>query len=62
MRKQNLSLLVRVLSPSLSQSSTWATGRAIVREHGLGLRGLNRGLSATLGRHGVFNMIYFRLF
>lgn len=39
--------------------STWAVTRKIVAENGIGLRGLNRGLSATIGRNGVFNMIYF---
>lgn len=39
--------------------STWATTRLIVAEHGLGSRGLNRGLTATIGRNGVFNMLYF---
>lgn len=41
------------------QPSTWATAREIVRRDGFGMRGLNKGLTATLGRHGVFNMIYF---
>lgn len=39
--------------------STFAQARRIARTEGLGLRGLNKGLSATLGRHGVFNMVYF---
>ena len=30
-----------------------------MRTHGFGTRGLNKGITATLGRHGVFNMIYF---
>lgn len=28
-------------------------------QDGLGLRGLNKGLTATIGRNGTFNMIYF---
>ena len=48
------------LSPQ--QPSTWATARHIVRYEGLGMSGLNKGLTATLGRHGVFNMIYFSLY
>lgn len=44
------------------QKSTFATAREIVRQDGFGLRGLNKGLSATLGRHGVFNMIYFSFY
>uniref|UniRef100_UPI00398EDCDC mitochondrial 2-oxodicarboxylate carrier isoform X2 n=1 Tax=Pristiophorus japonicus TaxID=55135 RepID=UPI00398EDCDC len=41
------------------QPSTFAYAREIIRSQGFGLRGLNKGLTATLGRHGVFNMIYF---
>uniref|UniRef100_A0A4W3GKN1 Mitochondrial 2-oxodicarboxylate carrier n=1 Tax=Callorhinchus milii TaxID=7868 RepID=A0A4W3GKN1_CALMI len=41
------------------QLSTFAYAREIVRSQGFGLQGLNKGLTATLGRHGVFNMIYF---
>lgn len=33
--------------------------RHIVRTGGIGLRGLNKGLTATIGRNGTFNMIYF---
>jgi solute carrier family 25 2-oxodicarboxylate transporter 21 len=33
--------------------------RQIIKKEGLGLRGLNKGLTATLGRHGAFNMVYF---
>uniref|UniRef100_A0A1Q3FD98 Mitochondrial 2-oxodicarboxylate carrier n=1 Tax=Culex tarsalis TaxID=7177 RepID=A0A1Q3FD98_CULTA len=39
--------------------STWAVTRQIINESGFGLGGLNRGLTATIGRNGVFNMIYF---
>ncbi|ETN63783.1 mitochondrial oxodicarboxylate carrier [Anopheles darlingi] len=39
--------------------STWAVTRQIIGESGFGLNGLNRGLTATIGRNGVFNMIYF---
>jgi solute carrier family 25 2-oxodicarboxylate transporter 21 len=31
----------------------------IVRNDGLGFRGLNKGVTATIARNGVFNMIYF---
>ncbi|XP_066492777.1 mitochondrial 2-oxodicarboxylate carrier isoform X1 [Tiliqua scincoides] len=41
------------------QPSTLAKARQIVQADGLGLHGLNKGLPATLGRHGVFNMVYF---
>ncbi|KAJ2951717.1 hypothetical protein O0L34_g13881 [Tuta absoluta] len=39
--------------------STWTVTRQIVRENGLGFKGLNKGLSATIARNGVFNMVYF---
>ncbi|XP_038612495.1 mitochondrial 2-oxodicarboxylate carrier isoform X4 [Tachyglossus aculeatus] len=41
------------------QPSTLAYARHIIKTEGLGLQGLNKGLTATLGRHGVFNMVYF---
>lgn len=41
------------------QSSTYKTAREIVRKDGFGLKGLNKGLTSTLGRNGVFNMVYF---
>ncbi|XP_043285091.1 mitochondrial 2-oxodicarboxylate carrier [Venturia canescens] len=39
--------------------STLAVTREIVRNKGLGLNGLNKGLSATVMRNGVFNCFYF---
>lgn len=33
--------------------------RQIIKKDGFGLQGLNKGLTATIGRNGVFNMIYF---
>lgn len=39
--------------------TTWSVTRQIVREHGLGSKGLNKGLTATIARNGVFNMVYF---
>lgn len=41
------------------QPSTLSYARHIIKKEGLGLRGLNKGFTATLGRHGVFNMVYF---
>jgi solute carrier family 25 (mitochondrial 2-oxodicarboxylate transporter), member 21 len=38
---------------------TFQATRQIIKEHGIGSKGLNRGLTATIGRNGVFNMIYF---
>ncbi|KAM7154926.1 mitochondrial 2-oxodicarboxylate carrier isoform 2-T2 [Molossus nigricans] len=41
------------------QPSTMSYARHIIKTEGLGLQGLNKGFTATLGRHGVFNMVYF---
>jgi hypothetical protein len=41
------------------QPSTFAYARQIIKKEGLGFQGLNKGLTATLGRHGIFNMVYF---
>ncbi|XP_049452485.1 mitochondrial 2-oxodicarboxylate carrier isoform X2 [Epinephelus fuscoguttatus] len=41
------------------QPSSFAQARHIINANGFGLNGLNKGLTSTLGRHGVFNMIYF---
>lgn len=43
----------------IQQPSTVAKARQIIQADGFGLQGLNKGLPATLGRHGVFNMVYF---
>lgn len=42
--------------------STWAVARQIVKSDGFGFRGLNKGVTATIGRNGLFNMIYFGFF
>ncbi|XP_049768872.1 mitochondrial 2-oxodicarboxylate carrier isoform X2 [Schistocerca cancellata] len=39
--------------------STWSVTKEIIRTQGLGLRGLNKGVTATIARNGVFNMVYF---
>lgn len=39
--------------------STWSVTRKIIVSDGLGLRGINKGLFATIARNGVYNMIYF---
>ncbi|XP_078000825.1 mitochondrial 2-oxodicarboxylate carrier-like [Glandiceps talaboti] len=44
------------------QRSAYATARLIVRERGIGLNGLYLGITATLGRHGVFNCLYFSFY
>ncbi|KAM9554617.1 mitochondrial 2-oxodicarboxylate carrier isoform 1-T1 [Guaruba guarouba] len=41
------------------QPSSFVQARQIIKASGLGFQGLNKGLTATLGRHGVFNMVYF---
>jgi solute carrier family 25 2-oxodicarboxylate transporter 21 len=39
--------------------STWTVTKQIVSTQGIGLRGLNKGVTATIARNGVFNMVYF---
>lgn len=39
--------------------STFAVTKEIIRKNGLGLNGLNKGLSATVLRNGFFNLVYF---
>lgn len=36
--------------------------REIIAKEGFGLKGINKGLVATIGRHNVWNMIYFGLY
>ncbi|MCL4129274.1 UNVERIFIED_CONTAM: hypothetical protein GTU68_058069, partial [Idotea baltica] len=49
-------------SKALVAPSSWQVTREIVRTQGIGLRGLNKGLTATIGRNGTFNMVYFGIF
>jgi len=44
------------------QESTFRKASRIIKEGGIGTNGLNRGLTATLGRHGVWNMVYFGIY
>ena len=44
---------------TLQTPNTWIFAREIVRRDGFGTRGLLKGLTATLARHGIFNAIYF---
>ncbi|XP_069494519.1 mitochondrial 2-oxodicarboxylate carrier isoform X2 [Ambystoma mexicanum] len=44
---------------SVQRHSTFTQAQHIITSEGFGLRGLNKGLTSTLGRHGVFNMVYF---
>ncbi|XP_048218452.1 mitochondrial 2-oxodicarboxylate carrier [Perognathus longimembris pacificus] len=44
---------------STEHPSTLSFAKQIIKKDGLGLQGLNKGLTATLGRHGAFNMAYF---
>ncbi|WKY16833.1 hypothetical protein Q1695_001445 [Nippostrongylus brasiliensis] len=46
----------------MEQKSTATVAREIIKTDGMGLNGLYRGFTATLGRHGVWNMIYFGLY
>lgn len=39
--------------------STWSVTKEIIKKDGFGFKGLNKGVTATIGRNGVFNMIYF---
>ncbi|XP_011183072.1 mitochondrial 2-oxodicarboxylate carrier [Zeugodacus cucurbitae] len=39
--------------------STWSVAKRIVKTNGLGFQGLNKGVTATMGRNGTFNMVYF---
>ncbi|XP_064108216.1 mitochondrial 2-oxodicarboxylate carrier-like isoform X2 [Macrobrachium nipponense] len=41
---------------------TFAVAREIIKTQGLGFRGLNKGVTATIGRNGLFNCVYFGLF
>ncbi|KAF1746705.1 hypothetical protein GCK72_023162 [Caenorhabditis remanei] len=44
------------------QKSTAAMAREIYKTEGFGTSGLYRGLGATFGRHGAWNMVYFGLY
>ncbi|KAK6032271.1 2-oxodicarboxylate carrier 2 domain protein [Ostertagia ostertagi] len=46
----------------MEQKSTAAMARDIIKTDGMGFNGLYRGFTATLGRHGVWNMFYFGLY
>ncbi|XP_044731163.1 mitochondrial 2-oxodicarboxylate carrier [Chrysoperla carnea] len=39
--------------------STWQVTRSIIKSQGIGFRGLNKGVDATIWRNAVFNAIYF---
>lgn len=41
------------------QQTAFGTAREILKKDGFGLRGLNKGLTATIARHGIWNMCYF---
>ena len=48
-----------VCSCFLKSPSTYGHARYIVKQNGFGTRGLMKGLTATLLRHGVWNTVYF---
>ncbi|CAE1295815.1 SLC25A21 [Acanthosepion pharaonis] len=60
-RYKNLFSIGQHLSQPVQQS-TISTAREILKKDGFGNKGLNKGLTSTLGRHGVFNMIYFSFY
>ena len=39
--------------------STWAVTKQIIQKDGFGFRGINKGVTATMSRNGIFNMVYF---
>ncbi|XP_049795735.1 mitochondrial 2-oxodicarboxylate carrier-like [Schistocerca nitens] len=49
-------------SPVEKAPSTWDVLKKIVSNKGYGVEGLNRGMSATIISHGIFNMVYFGVF
>lgn len=51
-----------IFNYSVQQPSSFAQARLIIKKGGFGLNGLNKGLTSTLGRHGIFNMIYFSFY
>jgi len=40
-------------------AGTWAVTKQIIQKDGFGFRGLNKGVTATMSRNGIFNMVYF---
>ena len=42
-----------------NQMSAFSTARQLCDEGGFGSRGLYKGLTSTMGRHGVFGSVYF---
>ena len=59
----NICVLIRVTLSLLETPSAAAQMRLVIQKHGFGTKGgLMTGCTATLGRHGVWNAIYFGLF
>lgn len=52
-------MILKYICRAKDAPSTWSVTKEIVRKDGFGLRGLNIGLTASLGRNGLFNMVYF---
>ncbi|ELT95046.1 hypothetical protein CAPTEDRAFT_178194 [Capitella teleta] len=44
------------------QRSAFQIGKEIYKAEGFGMQGLNKGLTGTLGRNGVWNMVYFSFY
>ena len=51
-----------LLCQKLKQKTSFQVLKQIYSEGGFGLNGLNRGLTSTLGRHGIWNMVYFGVY
>uniref|UniRef100_A0A914XZK4 Mitochondrial 2-oxodicarboxylate carrier n=1 Tax=Panagrolaimus superbus TaxID=310955 RepID=A0A914XZK4_9BILA len=50
-------------SAGIDKSRTTASvAREIIKENGFGTKGIFRGLDATLGRNGIWNMFYFGIY
>lgn len=47
------------MSRAKEAPGTWQVTKEIIKKDGMGFRGINKGVTATIGRNGVFNMIYF---
>lgn len=61
---ERVKILLQNSKGSLKETpSAAAQMRSVIQQHGFGTKGgLMTGCTATLGRHGVWNMIYFGLF
>lgn len=56
--KNNKNIIILLTRANVAPT-TWTVTKEIVGRDGLGFKGLNKGVTATIGRNGTFNMIYF---